>query len=92
MNKDNRVTFSLSDIRAIRLLVLALGGIGLVMFLITDRDSPMLVVGFISVLTVVPLAAIYAVRRFKAKQESIQPPPPAADGAADGAGPRARRE
>jgi hypothetical protein len=92
MNKDNRVTFSLSDIRAIRLLVLVLGGIGIVMFLITDRDSPLLVVGFISVLTVVPLAAIYAVRRFKAKQEPAPPPLPAAGAPKIGTGPSARRE
>ena len=74
MSKEDRATFTLSDIRAIRWLVLAMGGIAIVMLLITDRESPVLVVGFTTVLTVVPLVAIHLLRRFARKKEAERLP------------------
>ena len=69
MSKDDRTGFSLSDIRAIRYLMLAGGAIAIGMLLITDRDTPLLVIGFVTVVMVVPLAAIYLLRRFGKKKD-----------------------
>jgi hypothetical protein len=71
MSKEDRSTFTLSDIRLIRYLVLAMGGIGIGMLLITDRESPLMVVGFIAVVTIVPIAAIYFLRRRRKKPPGI---------------------
>jgi hypothetical protein len=76
MAKNDRATFTLEDIRAIRYLVLALGGVGIGMLLITDRDSPVMVVSFITVVTVVPLAAIYLLRRFARQRKPDHPSEP----------------
>lgn len=67
MSDDDRSAFTLSDIRAIRWLALGLGAVAIAMTLITDRDSPLLVAGFIGVVAAVPLAAIYLLRRLRAK-------------------------
>ena len=80
MSKDDPTGFTLADIRAIRYLVLAGGGIGIGMLLITDRETPLLVIGFVTVVTFVPLVAIYLLRRFGRKKQPGQPPqPPRAD-------------
>jgi hypothetical protein len=76
MSKEDRGTFTLSDIRAIRWLVLVMGGIATGMMLVTDRDSPVMVAGFITVVTIVPLVAIYLLRRFAKKKERDQSPEP----------------
>ena len=76
MNKEDRATFTLADIRAIRYLIIALGGISVGMLLITDRDSPVMVVGFITIVTIVPLAAIYLLRRIVRKKEPNKAPEP----------------
>jgi Flp pilus assembly protein TadB len=72
VNRQDRSVFTLADIRAIRYLMLVLGGVGLVMFLITDRETPLLVVGFVTTLATVPIAAIYVLRRMAARRELNQ--------------------
>jgi hypothetical protein len=79
MSKPARAGFTLADIRAIRYLVLTAGAIGIGMMLITDRESPLLVVGFIAVITVVPVVAIYALRRFAKRTERRDSPEPPAE-------------
>ena len=69
MSQKGRDTFTPADIRAIRLLVVALGGIGILMLLVTDRESPLAVVAFITAVTVVPIAAIYLLRRLRAPKK-----------------------
>jgi len=69
MSPQGRETFTPADIRAIRLLVLALGGIGILMLLVTDRETPLAVVAFITVVTVVPVAAIYFLRRLRSPKK-----------------------
>jgi hypothetical protein len=73
MKDEDRGTFTLSDIRAIRYLILVLGGIATFMLLVTDRESPLMVVGFISIVTVVPLATIYLLRIAKGKKPNQAP-------------------
>ncbi|HUR59815.1 MAG TPA: hypothetical protein VM029_18995 [Opitutaceae bacterium] len=75
MRPDDDSTFTLSDVRMIRYLVFALGGIGLGMLLITDRESPLMVIGFLAVVTIVPIAAIYFLRR-RARNKIANDAPP----------------
>lgn len=63
MNDDHRPTFPLSDIRALRYLALVLGALAVVMLTITDRETPFLAIGFVTLLGVAPIAAIYFLRR-----------------------------
>ena len=76
MSKDDLTGFSLSDIRAIRYLMLAGGAIAIGMLLITDRETPLLVIGFVTVVMAVPLVAIYLLRRFGKRKEPGKAPPP----------------
>ena len=69
MSQKNRDTFTPADIRAIRLLVLVNGGIAVAMLLVTDREAPLLVFVFITVVTFVPIAAIYLLRRLRAPKK-----------------------
>lgn len=86
MNRPERGVFTLSDIRAIRYLVLVLGGVGLAMFLITDRETPLLVVAFITTLVVVPIAAIYFLRRMSGRGAPDQPESKAPEAEGSGSG------
>lgn len=78
MNDDHRATFTVSDIRAIRLLVIMLGALAVVMLVITDRETPFLAIGFVTSLAVVPCGAIYFLRRMRRNRapKQSQPAPP----------------
>jgi len=69
MSQKGRDTFTPADIRAIRLLVLVNGGIAVAMLLVTDREAPLLVFVFITVVTFVPIAAIYFLRRLRSPKK-----------------------
>jgi hypothetical protein len=76
MSNEDPSTFTLSDVRLIRYLVFAMGAIAVGMLLITDRESPLMVIGFITVVTIVPIGAIYLLRRRAAKRAGKDAAPP----------------
>lgn len=96
MNNEKHGEFSLEDIRAIRYLILVMGGIGLFMLLITDRETPIIVIGFIAVVTLLPLGAIYLLRRVSRKRTPDTspgcPPKPWREPTSTAAPPPAREE
>ncbi|HTX65296.1 MAG TPA: hypothetical protein VMD31_05975 [Opitutaceae bacterium] len=71
MSHPGRDIFTPADLRAIRLLVIALGGVGILMLLVTDRETPLVVVAFITVVTIVPIAAIYVLRRLRRPKDEV---------------------
>ena len=75
MGENEESTFTLSDVRLIRYLVFALGAIGVGMLLVTDRESPLMVIGFLAVVTIVPIAAICFLRR-RARGKAADNAPP----------------